>query len=157
MIRWPLIIALSVMAQIASQPAQACTEEVQALMVAQRSYVQIRPDVFASRPWLYLYVPDIESRLGRGGFKTFTMWLVEGIYGKAFAEPSGPLRENEFRRIRESANVRSQPINVAYDERTRSAARISVRIIPTDPVALEVVEVKTSLLADHAVTVRICR
>ncbi len=156
--RYALIVAVSTLALAGSAQGQACRETLQTLVIPQRGFAQIRSDLFAARPWLYLYVPDIKSRFGSSGFTAFDMWLVEGVYGQAFAQGMGAMAEPDFQKMRKSPNVKTQPIKVEYDEKAQSVARFSRAVtIGKDTVKIEVDQEKTSLLGTDTVTVRICR
>jgi hypothetical protein len=95
--------------------------------VPQRSYVQLNVPAFEQR--VYLYAPDIKSSFG-GGFSAFTLWIVEGVYGKPFVQPTGSMDESAFEQIRTSRNVMATPAsrqNGPCERRSRSGAAAHAR------------------------------
>jgi hypothetical protein len=149
-----LIASGTAIALAASALAASCPNPLQTLDLRQRGYAQIKAEVFAARPWLYLYVPDIKTV---GGVKAIDMWLVEGVYGPAFPRGTGTMDEPEFQKMRRSANVRALPIKVEFDEKAQSGARPSRAVtIGKDTVKIQVDRVETYLWRD-TVTISICR
>ena len=156
--RLVLVLALVAVAQAASGQAPPCRDASPPLTVPQESYAQIARDGSADRVWLYIYVPDIKSRFGQVGFKPFDMWLVEGVYGRAFADTSGPMKESEFAMIRRSPNVKARPIKVRFDDQTQSAARVSQSItVGKETLTIQVDAVTIGFFVADTVSVRICR
>jgi hypothetical protein len=118
--------------------------------VPQRSYAQLNVPVFEQR--VYLYVPDIKSSFG-GGFSAFTLWIVEGVYGKPFVQPTGSMDESAFEQIRTSRNVMATPVQVAKD----SGPTRTPFTIGKQRYTLDLVKVNTSLGGTDSVSVNVCR
>ena len=118
--------------------------------VPQRSYAQLTVPAFDQR--VYLYAPDIKSGWG-GGFDAFTLWIVEGVYGKPFGQAAGSMEEKAFDQIRSSRNVMATPVQV---ERNSGPTRTPFTI-GKQQFVLNLVKVSTSLGGTDTVTVNVCR
>ena len=117
--------------------------------VAQRSYVQLNVPAFEQR--VYLYAPDIKSSFG-GGFSAFTLWIVEGVYGKPFVQPTGSMEESAFEQIRTSRNVMATPVRVEKNGPLQTPFTIGKQRY-----TLDLVKVNTSLGGTDSVSVNVCR
>ena len=152
MMRAALVLVLSSVAAfgIGASAQGAPCQAVASVTVPQRGYAQLSVPAFEDR--VYLYAPDIKSGWG-GGFDAFTLWIVEGVYGKPFAQPTGSMEESAFEQIRTSRNVMATPVQVAKDSgRAQTPFTISKQRF-----VLDLVKVNTSLGGTDSVTVNVCR
>jgi hypothetical protein len=117
--------------------------------VPQRSYALLNVPTFEER--VYVYAPDIKSSFG-GGFSAFTLWIVEGVYGKPFTQPTGSMEENAFEQIRTSRNVMATPVRVEKSGPLRTPFTIGKQ-----QYMLDLVKVNTSLGGTDSVSVNVCR
>jgi hypothetical protein len=128
----------------------AACQAVASVIVPQRGYAQLSVPAFEQR--VFVYTPDIKSGWG-GGFDAFTLWIVEGVYGKPFVQPTGTMDENAFEQIRGSRNVMATPVPVGKNAGpTRAPFKIGKQQF-----VLEIAKVNTSLGGTDSVTVNVCR
>jgi hypothetical protein len=145
-----LLLAVASTSAIGASEQGAPCQAVASVTVPQRSYAQLNAPAFDQR--VYLYAPDIKSGWG-GSFSAFTLWIVEGVYGKPFVQPTGSMEESAFEQIRTSRNVMATPVQVAKDSgRTRTPFTIG-----KERFVLDLVKVNTSLGGADSVTVNVCR
>jgi hypothetical protein len=145
-----LVLAVTAMSAIDALAQGAPCQVVASATVPQRSYAQLNVPAFEQR--VYLYAPDIKSGWG-GSFSAFTLWIVEGVYGKPFAQPNGSMGESAFEQIRTSRNVMATPVQVGKDA-GRSQTPFT---IGKQRFVLDLVKVNTSLGGTDSVTVNVCR
>lgn len=134
-------------------PAFAQSDRCQSIAsatVPQRSYAQLSVPAFEQR--VYVYAPDIKTGWG-GGFSPFTLWIVEGVYGKPFVQPTGAMEESAFEQIRTSRNVMATPVQVAKD----SGPTRTPFTIGKQRYTLELVKVNTTLGGADSVSINVCR
>jgi len=144
-----LVLACLSTSAIASEQKAACPA-IASVTVPQRSYAQLNVPAFDQR--VYLYAPDIKTSWG-GGFAQFTLWIVEGVYGKPFVQPTGSMEPSAFEQIRTSRNVMATPVQIAKD----SGRAQTPFTIGKQQFVLDVVKVNTSLGGTDSVTVNVCR
>jgi len=151
MMRATLLVLLCVSASAMVALGQGAPCQVAAsVTVPQRSYAQLTVPEFDQR--VYLYAPDIKTSWG-GAFGAFTLWIVEGVYGKPFVQPTGSMEETAFEKIRTSRNVMATPVQVAKD----SGRAQTPFTIGKQRFVLDLVKVNTSLGGTDSVTVNVCR
>jgi hypothetical protein len=142
-----LALALAQATPVAGRPA--CQKELAQATLAEGSFQSVNAAPFGGK--VYLYVPPIPRNWL--SFNPFQVWVVEGVYGRPFAQNSGKMDAATFGRIRTSANVRSTAIAVsASSPRGRAGFRIS-----KDTFVAEVMKVNVPLIGAPSVTVRVCR
>lgn len=127
----------------------AC-QPIASVTVPQRSYAQLTVPAFEQR--VFVYAPDIKTSWG-GGFSPFTLWIVEGVYGKPFVQPTGSMEEAAFEQIRTSRNVMATAVQVAKD----SGRAQTPFTIGKTRYTLDLVKVNTSLGGTDSVTLNVCR
>jgi hypothetical protein len=138
--------------------AQGCKQDLQKIVIAQNSYVQIDPAPFRGNNKLFAYLPGIKTPILGTGWSTFQLSIVEGIYGPPFPRARGSISESAFQGLRTSRNVRMTPVSVRYDPQARRAARVSQPVVLADQsVRVEVDDVRTGWVGADTVTFRICR
>jgi hypothetical protein len=143
-----LLVALALRpASVAGQGA-TCVP-LTSVVVPERNYVQVNIPDFAQR--VYVYVPDVKSGW-RGGYSSFQLWIVEGVYGKPFVKASGAMEEGDFNTIRKSRNVNATAVPVG--EKT-SSQRASITV-NNRRYTLEL-KVNTSIGGTDSVAVTVCR
>ena len=120
------------------------------VVVPQRSYAQLSVPAFEQR--VYVYAPDIKTSFG-GNYAAFTVWIVEGVYGKPFVQMSGSMDENAFEQIRTSRNVMATAVPV---EKSAVPKRTPFTI-GKQRFVLEIAKVNTSLGGADSVSVNVCR
>jgi hypothetical protein len=145
-----LVLASASTSAIGSSEQGAPCQVVASVTVPQRSYAVLNVPAFDQR--VYLYTPDIKTSWG-GGFAAFTLWIVEGVYGKPFVQATGSMEPSAFEQIRTSRNVMATPVEVAKDSGRRQAPFT----IGKDRFVLDLVKINTSLGGTDSVTVNICR
>lgn len=152
MMRAALVLVLASVATsaITASGQGAPCQVAASVTVPQRGYAQLNVPAFEQR--VYLYAPDIKSGWG-GSFSAFTLWIVEGVYGKPFAQPTGSMEESAFEQIRTSRNVMATPVQVGKDS-GRSQTPFT---IGKQRFVLDLVKVNTSLGGTDSVTVNVCR
>jgi hypothetical protein len=129
-----------------SAQVPACQQVLTTLTVPAASYVQADAAPFGGR--VFLYVPAITA--GRpAGFEPFKLWVVEGIYGQPFIQPSGRLDAASFEKLRGTANIRATPISVTRGNTNAGTFRIAREMFQA-----QVLEVN---VPNGSVRARICR
>ena len=151
----PLIAALFALAGLVAPVTPAFAQgapcqSVASVNVPQRSYAQLNVPAFEQR--VFVYAPDIKTSWG-GGFSPFTLWIVEGVYGKPFVQPTGSMEESAFEQIRTSRNVMATPVQVAKD----SGPTRTPFTIGKQRYTLDLVKVNTSLGGTDSVSLTVCR
>src|SRR5690606_21167446 len=136
-------VLMAAAGQAAGQTA-SCRQPLATVNVAERAYAAIDVPAFAGR--VFVYVPDIRS--STRGFQPFALWVIEGVYGRPFVLPNGPMDDAAFQRIRTSRNVRATSTTVT---RSGQAVRAS---LARQPYVFDVA-VRSSRGVD-TVTVRVC-
>jgi hypothetical protein len=134
---------------VSAEQGASCQQTLATLSLSQQGYVAVDASPLNGR--VYLYLGDIKKDMR--GFEPFNVWIVEGVYGKPFAQSRGSLDEPAFDRIRRSPNVRATPIAVSRGTvPTRGQVRAGQEIV-----VIEVTKVNPSWGGGDSVTVRVCR
>jgi hypothetical protein len=145
-----LLLACAGMPALAAiRQAEPC-KALASATVPQRGYAQLAVPEFEQR--VYVYAPDIKSGWG-GGFSAFTLWIVEGVYGKPFVQPTGSMEESAFEQIRTSRNVMATAVPVENN----SGPKQVPFTIGKQRFLLNVTKVNTSLGGTDSVSVSVCR
>ena len=143
-----LLLALATPTVADAGQGSSCSP-LTSVVVPQRSYAQLNVAAFDQR--VFVYAPDIESGFG-GDFKSFQLWIVEGVYGKPFVKSTGAMDEREFERIRASRNVKATSVVINGSERQK---RVPLTIAK-QRVALDIT-VNTSFAGTDRVAISVCR
>jgi hypothetical protein len=150
LVLFPVFLCLSVPAAAPLEAQVAPCQALTSVVVPQRSYAQLSVPDFEQR--VYVYAPDIKSSWG-GGFSDFTLWIVEGVYGKPFVQATGSMDEQAFEQIRSSRNVMATGVPVDKNPGPKRAPFT----IGKQKFVLEVAKVNTSLGGTDSVSVSVCR
>lgn len=123
---------------------QACAQPEVTVMAPEGTYASVGLREFEGR--VFIYVPTINAQGNR--IAPFDVWFVEGVYGRPFPQPSGPLNENAFSGLRANANIRATAVRVggAVDTARVTIAR---QVLAMD--------VRVSAGNPDELTMRICR
>ena len=121
-----------------------CAQPLATVTLAERTYANVGVREFEGR--VFLYVPEIKS--SSRGFDAFDLWVVEGVYGRPFVQPSGPMEKSAFDRLRGNTNVRATAHSI------RTAAQSLRASIARQNFLLDVA-VKAG--GTDSVTARVCR
>ena len=144
---------IAVAALVAASPAAGqtpCGRPIESdHTVCQRCYERLNNQAFGGR--VYVYVPDIKTRLG--GYQPFNICIVEGVYGSPFLDYSGTFDEGKFEQLRRSRNVLATAIRVDK----ASLGTPSAFKVGADTFRVEPTHVHTSLFGTDTVTLKICR
>jgi hypothetical protein len=135
----------------AAGQAASCRQPLETITVCQRCYQQLTSAPFVDGR-VFVYVPDIKSGV-MSGFAPFTVWIVEGLYGKPFIKSSGTMDERSWQDIRASRNVRA----TAADVTEKYAGKTTQFRISREIFVLEVLKVSTSWGGTDRVSIRVCR
>lgn len=135
----------------AAGQAISCRQPLETVTVCQRCYQELTSAPFAGGR-MFVYVPDIKSSV-MGAFAPFTVWIVEGLYGKPFIKSTGTMDEGTWQQIRASRNVRATPADVPE----KYAGRTTPFRISKEVFVLEIIKVSTSWGGTDRVTLRVCR
>src|SRR5262245_42746781 len=138
--------------------AQGCQQTLQKVVITQDSYLQIDPAQFRGNDRLFAYLPDIQTPAFGGGWTTFQLSLVEGVYGPPFPQARGSLSASGFESLRASRNVRITGVSVPYDPQNKRAAKVSQSVtLAGQSARVEIDDVRTGWVGADTVTFRICR
>jgi hypothetical protein len=140
-----LLVLLGGSAAVAAGQGKGCAQPLATVTVPERTYASVNVKEFEGR--VYLYAPDIDAS-GRS-FAPFQLWVVEGIYGRPFVQPSGPMDQAAFDKLRRSQNVRATPVALT---RSGESARVT---ISRQPYLLEATVAVSS--RGDTVSARLCR
>ena len=134
-----------------SQPQPRCgTEFEREHTVCQRCYEQLDNDAFGKR--VYLYVPDIKSRVF-GGFDPFDVWILEGVYGPPFLDYGGVFDPSRFDQLKKTGNVVATRIPIDKNRLGKAQSfKVGKRVFQIEPT-----RVLTSYGGTDRVGLKICR
>jgi len=103
-----LVFVLAAVAPAGTQPSR-CTRPLEVTTVSGDGYVVLDVRAFEGR--VFAYLPAVSG--SGSSFRPFSLWVVEGVYGKPFVRTSGSLTPAAFDKLRDSRNVRATAIRVS--------------------------------------------
>ena len=88
------LIATSLLVLAQGNVSPRCRANLQTMVLAQQSYQQIEPMQFRGNNRWFVYVPDIKTPFIGAGWRSFPVWIIEGVYGAPLPRPQGQMKED---------------------------------------------------------------